>query len=48
LCFLPQLKTIKFNIMLEILNDITYKKTKLIVGLKYLAEQKILRLITIF
>lgn len=48
LCFLPEFNTIKFNIMLEISQNRGYKQMKFIVALEYRADDKILRLITMF
>jgi len=48
LCFLQQHKTIKFNIMLETIQQASNKPMKLIVALEYVAKDKILRLITMF
>ncbi|RZL61741.1 MAG: hypothetical protein EOO93_12290 [Pedobacter sp.] len=48
LCFLPETHTIKFNIMLETAQRSTNKQMKLVVALEYRANDKILRLITMF
>jgi len=48
LCFLPEFNTIKFNIMLEAPLTQGDKQMKLTVALEYRADDKILRLITMF
>jgi hypothetical protein len=48
LCFLPKYGTIKFNIMIETMQQISNKPMKLIVALEYIVKSRILRLITMF
>jgi len=48
LSFLPESRTIKFNIMIESSQKDSDKRTKLTVALEYRATDKILRLITMF
>lgn len=48
LSFLPETKTIKFNILIETKRVDSNKPMKLTVALEYMAEKKTLRLITMF
>ena len=48
LSFLPDSQTLKFNILIEVPRTDSKKPMKLTVALEYLAENKTLRLITMF
>jgi len=48
LCFIPEHHTVKFDIMLEFRSNGIGEMMKFVVSLEYLANQKVLRLITMF